>query len=250
MRAAFRRYVALGDSISIDYYPGLDAAGEAVGPVRGLGAAGLLYRNDDRRWPEFRGRDLATLCSGIVFRNRHELTHPGPDPTDNLATDGATTRHVLELQLPRVEPGEERTVVTLTVGGNDMLFRLQDRSPPRDLVRGMLAQLRQILAGIGERLSRSTILVGTVYDPSDGTNDLGSGQMDVQARWLADYNVGVRAAVEETPGAILADIHGAFLGHGLSAPAAERWYWSRLIVEPGLRGASEVRRLWLECLGL
>ena len=64
----FARYIALGDSVSIDLYPALDA-GEidvavalerdpSVGRVAPLGAASLFYHNTHDRWPEFAGDDL------------------------------------------------------------------------------------------------------------------------------------------------------------------------------------------------
>ena len=66
----FARYIALGDSVSIDLYPALDA-GEidvavalerdpSVGRVAPLGAASLLYQNAHDRWPEFAGDDLVS----------------------------------------------------------------------------------------------------------------------------------------------------------------------------------------------
>jgi lysophospholipase L1-like esterase len=247
-----RHYVALGDSISIDLYPALDLAGtSAIATselVRGLGAASLLFENDDVRWPEFRGRDLASLLPGISFRNAHAFSTPASHPTDNFTADGATTEGTLREQVSRVEPSPEPTLLTVTVGGNDLLLILHDAGA--DPVPDMVARLRAIVAGVLERRPNATLLLGTVYDPTDGTSDLGEGPMPSQARWLAEYNAAVRRLVRETPGALLADIHARFLGQGLTAPEPERWYWSELIFEPNARGASEVRRLWLECLGM
>src|SRR5215475_1974838 len=86
----FTRYVALGDSVSIDLYPALDAGEVDVavalerdptaGRVAPLGAASLLYRNADDRWPELAGDDLVSRLPGIEHRN--------------LATDGATIGEV------------------------------------------------------------------------------------------------------------------------------------------------------------
>ncbi len=250
----FTRYLALGDSISIDLYPALDHAGvsdwvDAARLRRGLGAASLLHRNDDEVWPEFRGLDLASRFPGLRFRNGHELGAPTPGDTDNLTTDGATTEGVRAHQLPRVAPSDEPTLVTLTAGGNDMLQVLYRDPPPRNLVAGMTSRLRRILRDIKARRPNSLVLVTNVYDPSDGTNQLGDGRrLDEPARWLAEYNLQLRVAVAETEGARLADIHRPFLGHGVTAPPDERWYWSGLIFEPGARGASEVRRVWLDCL--
>ena len=75
----FTAYVALGDSMSIDLYPALDAGETDVavalervpeaGAVAPLGAASLLHRNDDARWPEEQGADLVSYYPGIVLQN-------------------------------------------------------------------------------------------------------------------------------------------------------------------------------------
>src|SRR3954452_4529328 len=74
-----RRYVALGDSMSIDLYPALDAGdidvavalerNATAGRVEALGAASLFYRNDDARWPEEIGNDLASRFPAIEYAN-------------------------------------------------------------------------------------------------------------------------------------------------------------------------------------
>jgi hypothetical protein len=122
--------------------------------------------------------------------------------------------------------------------------------PPAELVAGMVSRLHRILREIRRKLPRSLVLVSTVYDPSDGTNDIGTGRLDVAARWLADYNDAVRRAVKAVSGMLLADLERHFRGHGVTAPERQRWYWRELIVEPNARGASEVRRVWLSCLSL
>src|SRR3954466_16264006 len=87
-------YVALGDSISIDDYAG--------GP--GRGGASLLARNRDDDFPAWRGHDLADWSFLL------------------LATDGATTHTLIDHQVPRLEQADVRpSVVTLTIGGNDVL---------------------------------------------------------------------------------------------------------------------------------
>src|SRR5215213_1254389 len=95
-------YAALGDSISIDLYAG--------GP--GRGGASLLARNRDDDFPDWRGRDLATARPELGF----EL----------LASDGGTTASVLDVQLARLASGPAPRVVSLTVGGNDVLSAYGD----------------------------------------------------------------------------------------------------------------------------
>ncbi|MEJ7811143.1 MAG: GDSL-type esterase/lipase family protein [Gemmatimonadaceae bacterium] len=250
----FARYIALGDSISIGLYPALDVAGARDWVVPGalrreLGAASLLYRNDDAMWPEFAGRDLASLHPGIAFRDEHDLGSPTDGEIDNLATDGATTEDVRAHQIPRIEPSEEPTLLTLSVGGNDLLAALHRNPAPRNLVAGIASRLRRMLRDVKARRPNSSILATNVYDPSDGTNDLGDGRpLDEAAGWLADYNLQLRVATAEVEGACVADIRAHFFGHGVTAASADRWYWRHSIIEPSARGASEVRRVWLRCL--
>src|SRR5881628_375789 len=109
--------------MSIDLYPALDA-GEidvavalerdvGAGNVAPLGAASLLYRNDDARWPEEQGADLISRSPGVVLQN--------------LATDGATIGDVFGEQLPQIEESDDDTLITLTIGGNDLLSAFANR---------------------------------------------------------------------------------------------------------------------------
>lgn len=257
----FARYVALGDSVSIDLYPALDA-GEidvavalerdpSVGRVAPLGAASLLYQNADEQWPELAGDDLVTRFPGIELHN--------------LASDGATIGEVFGFQLPELEAvvaaaggggGGEETLVTLTVGGNDLLSAFANRPGARLLGRfvdDIVQAYDYLVAAIVRELPGATILLTTVYDPTDGTGVApglldGAGPLPLQH--LDRVNAHVRELAERTPGARLADVHARFLGHGVTAPEAERYYWRRSLVEPSALGASEIRRVWLEAAGL
>src|ERR1041385_2502691 len=125
----FTRYLALGDSMSIDLYPALDAGEVDVavalervptaGEVAPLGAASLLYRNDENHWPTEAGNDLTSRYRNIQHQN--------------LAADGATIGDVFGEQLPQLEATDEPTLVTLTIGGNDLLSALGNR-PKRPLL--------------------------------------------------------------------------------------------------------------------
>jgi lysophospholipase L1-like esterase len=243
-------YLALGDSISIDLYPGLDAAEREglAAPPAGLGAASLFHANDDVRWPDFEDRDLTSRVPGL--------------PATNLCQDGATLRWVVGLQLPRIPDDLEGPVlVTLTVGGNDLLHLLE--APPGPGGEGPLAAggprdaddvadgVERILDILRGRLPAPTFVVGTVYDPSDGTGALpGTGPIPGAVEALEAFNGRVRA-LGAAGDVEVADVHDHFLGHGLSEPdPRERWYWPHSIIEPSARGASEVRRLFLEAVGM
>jgi lysophospholipase L1-like esterase len=144
-------YVALGDSVSVDDYSG--------GP--GRGGASLLFANRDEDFPDWRGRDLRTGEPGAMF--------------SLLATDGATTRTLLGVQLPRLASLPVRpTLVTLTIGGNDLLGVYGDTGAARDVIARVQAAVTRALTEIADLLGASDrTALGTVYDPSDGTGDAG-----------------------------------------------------------------------------
>ena len=204
-------YLALGDSISIDEYPFRETG------VANIGAASLFAETLRRRDP------------GILF--------------DNLTADGATTDDVLRWQLPRIRATPDPAIVTITAGGNDLLLNLRATRPPVRLVEGVLDRLTRIVDEVERMIPNATILLGTVYDPSDGTNIIDGERLDREAKWLARVNEGIRALASRD-GVVLADIHAHFLGHGSTVPEEQRWYWSQLIFEPNAEGARQVAKLW------
>lgn len=231
----FKRYLALGDSISIDDYPAFDYEGRGLGGLRrGLGAIALLYQNADDVWPEFQGRDLASRYPGIQLEDH--------------SFDGATTEGVLG-GLTSVATTGQPTLVTLTAGGNDLLSALTLGPEEREgSLRTALDNLSATVDRLRELRSSGRVLLATVYDPTDDTGTLGDVTLGAaELDLLARFNDGVRALCRSS-GATLIDIHAHFLGHGASVPASERWYWLPSPIEPGMQGASEVRRLWLSAL--
>lgn len=234
-------YVALGDSMSIDLYPRLDLEGRGRPPRRGdIGAAALFHDNDDELWPEFAGCDLARLLQGIERLDR--------------CVDGATIGHTLSHQLPAV-PADARAaarVVTVTAGGNDLLAGVFDGVAGLEAAaRWAVRQYEDLVAQVLEAFPSAIVLLTTVYDPTDGTGIL-PGLSDVHGplpmQVLGLFNDAIRAAADAHDRARVADVHARFVGHGLTAPVGERWYWDSSPIEPGARGASEIRRCWLEAL--
>ena len=246
----FTQYVALGDSMSIDLYPALDA-GEidvavalerdpAAGSVAPLGAASLLYQNDDARWAEDQGDDLVSRYPGIAMRN--------------LATDAATIGDVFGEQLARLDEGEDNTLVTLTVGGNDLLSAFSNR-PRAALLERIAKDVAEayefLLDAIRRARPNSLILLTTIYDPSDRTGRIPGVLEDAGVLPLAvleGMNARIATLADGTPGTALADVYSHFIGHGASAPEADRWYWRRSLVEPNARGAHEIRCVWRDAI--
>jgi lysophospholipase L1-like esterase len=245
------RYVALGDSMSMDLYPALDAGEIDVavalerrpdaGAIAPLGAASLLAHNDNERWPEFTARDLASFWPGTT--------------AEILATDGATIGDVFDA-LSEVREGDEETIVTLTVGGNDLLSAYASR--PRAtllerIVRDIGGAYDALLDAIDARLPRARLVLTTVYDPSDLTGHIPGVLEEVgplPLRHLDTLNAHIRQRATSRQNAVLADVHAQFLGHGATAEPEERWYWRRSLIEPSAMGASEIRRVWADALEL
>jgi lysophospholipase L1-like esterase len=225
-------YVALGDSISIDDYAG--------GP--GRGGASLLARNRDDDFPSWRGHDL------------------GRRPFHLLATDGATSHTLMERQVPSLErSGVRPSIVTLTIGGNDVLGWYGDTAGAVRAADEAVARADHAL----DRLRRLAdpnvrIALGTVYDPSDGTADaprVGLPPWPDVVEVIAHLNTALRRLAARHR-AVVADIHGAFLGHGLAAgnpgqsdprpPDRNLWYCH--VIEPNAWGADAVRTTFWHAL--
>jgi lysophospholipase L1-like esterase len=229
-------YTALGDSLSIDDYAG--------GP--GRGAASLLWRNRDRDFPAWAGRDLTSR-----------------DPTARLvllASDGATSTTVAGEQLGRLRRlGLTPTLVTLTMGGNDLLAAYGDATAARRAISTVVDNGRVVLASLRALMgSQAPIVVATVYDPSDGSGDagrLGLPPWPEALALLAELNRALRTLATDHQ-ALVAEVHARFLGHGLAAgdptqPAArppDRGLWYCRLIEPNAWGASEIRAAFWEAL--
>jgi lysophospholipase L1-like esterase len=236
----FTLYVALGDSMSTDHYPtcdvrGLDAPPAGLDP---LGAAALLYRNDDGRWPEFRGRDLECRFPGVEFLN--------------LGQDGAMIDDVATEELARLGRDYEDPdiLLTLTAGGNDLLDALAAGRRLESAARLIARRYTELVETIREELPHATLVLTTVYDPTDGTGRLPGleayGRLPLE--YLDRFNDQVRENTLGMHRVVLAEVQRHFFGHGVTAPEQERWYWRHNLIEPNAWGASEIRRVWWEAL--
>jgi lysophospholipase L1-like esterase len=231
-------YAALGDSMSIDQYAG--------GP--GRGAASLLWRNRDDEFPAWTGHDLTAH-------------HPAAQLA-LLASDGATSTTVAGEQLQQLHRRELiPTLATVTMGGNDLLAAYGSSSAGRraiedvtDIGQRLLASLRALMGPM------SPIVLATVYDPSDGTGDasrLGLPVWPDALQLLADLNQALRTLAQEHQ-ALVADVHGRFLGHGLATGdptqiqprPSNRDLWYCGLIEPNAWGASEIRAAFWEVLAI
>jgi hypothetical protein len=236
--------------MSIDLYPALDAGAidvavalermASAGSVAALGAASLFFHNSEEHYPDEMGNDLSSLYPGIQLQN--------------LATDGATIGEVFGEQTSQLEDGDDSVLITLTVGGNDLLSAYGNK-PKKALLEKIEADIAEaydfLVDHLRGRFPNGTLIVNTIYDPSDGSgkipgvyDELGPLPLDILDR----MNDHIRALAVGTPRVVLADVHARFMGHGVSVPEADRWYWRRSLIEPNARGAHEIRQLWLEAI--
>ena len=148
----------------------------------------------------------------------------------------------------RVRP----TLVTLTVGGNDLLSAYGDTAAARDVVARVQAAVARTLQAVEPLLlPGGRVVVGTVYDPSDGTGDatrLGLPPWPDGVEMIAELNAALRE-VARSQGAAVAEIAEAFHGHGVLAGdvrwpdprPAQRDLWFCNVIEPNAWGADGVR---------
>ncbi len=220
-------YAALGDSMSIDVYAG--------GP--GRGATSLLHRNRDADFPDWAGRDLSSRGFDLL----------------DLTYDGATSVGVLDRQLPRLDRSPD--LVTVTMGGNDLMGAYGDGAAAEAVIRAVAQRGEALLAGLP---GSARVVVTTVYDPSDGTGAVPGGGLPP---WpdgprlvtrLNDALTGLAAR----HGAVVADVHAHFLGHGSAVGdpgqphprPADRALWYCGVIEPNAWGAHEIRSTWWRAL--
>jgi lysophospholipase L1-like esterase len=224
-------YVAVGDSMSIDDYAG----------GAGRGAASLLHRNRGDDFPGWAGRDLETAGLGVQV----------------LARDGATTADVLQRQLPQLTHAP--ALVTVTMGGNDLMGAYGDSRAARAAIGRVGAVGEAVMLRLGELCTDTTrVVVTTVYDPSDGTGEVPTSGLPPwrDGPELVQQLNAALVDLAERHGALVADVHGRFLGHGVSAGdpttpesrPANRDLWYCGLIEPNAYGADQIRIVWWQTI--
>lgn len=237
---SYDAYLSIGDSMSIDAYPYFELSKDNLDVPQNVGAASLLYQNVPEIWPEFEGRDLRSLFPDLFFKC--------------VAMDGATTHDFIsgEYLEPFMIYKDKAVLVTLTLSGNDLL-RMMNRkltvvAQERE-IEAIWQRYERVVSLITGAFPKARMVLTTIYDPTDGSGELpGYPKFTEYLGSFSKTNDFIRDCAAKS-GFALADVHKHFLGHGLSAEKDQRWYWEPNPIEPSARGASEIRRLWLEALG-
>ena len=172
------RYLAMGDSL---------AAGQGAIPVT-QGYAYLLYK----------GGTFDSLTNTIFA---------------DAAVPGAKSADVLDFQVPQaatffqVPPGamEFKQVVTISVGGNDLL-QILGGADPVTVLTAFQANLTNILVTLRAGLPKALIIIGNQYDIPDITAGIpGAAQI------IVHFNA-IIAGVAQATGVRVADVFDAFQG--------------------------------------
>jgi lysophospholipase L1-like esterase len=164
------RYLAMGDSL---------AAGYGAIPTT-QGYAYLLYQ-----------KGTFDQTTNTIFAN--------------AAVPGATSRDVLAYQVPQALGSFGPHVITLSVGGNDLLAILAGADPAVVLTQ-FRDNLLQILCGLRAALPQARIYINNLYDIPEITTNVPDG---LEA--ILTFNAIVEG-VALACGAGVADVYSAFSG--------------------------------------
>ncbi|HLL19293.1 MAG TPA: SGNH/GDSL hydrolase family protein [Rubrivivax sp.] len=179
----------------------------------------LLVRNDDKLFPEFKGWDLQSQ---------------GPARLVHRAQDGATVDG-LQHQL-RGENVAGPGIALLSVGGNDLL-----RGLAADRGAGVTA-FERTLARFIAALPLRPLFLATVYDPTFGDDSRNFLSVDARTARANHRRVNDVIGNAAARHGRLVDLHAHFLRGDPS--------WFTRTIEPSLIGASEVRRAYLQAIGV
>jgi hypothetical protein len=190
----------------------------------------------------------------------------------NLAMSGCTSAQALRAQLPKLgrRPVDSFGLVVMTIGGNDLIHNYGMSKPVDGAMYGATwAQAQPWLGTFRQRMDAlldgtiaafpggCLILVGNIYDPSDGTGSLrwvGMPAWPDGLRLHAEFNRILAESVAKRPQARLVDLHGTFLGHGVTCSQFWRgtyrredphWWYHANVEDPNDRGYDAIRRLFL-----
>lgn len=254
--APLTQIVILGDSVAA-----------AAGVEQRDAFDGLLIRNDDERYPDFAGKDLAHVASPELL-------------VVDLAEIAAKSEQIVQ-QAAQVPPNPTgRTLILMSVGLNDLrddLRELLDRQIVADRARLGAAAIERIAARFADRELYPygyEIAVFGWYDPTDGIGRIPNepqylehwicvilALLDPDGNNLADNMRHYTAALQRHLGprddVVLLDLYPRFLGHGVNCdqpegpfyrPADhERWILGDCL-HPNPVGHDQIRRMIWDAL--
>lgn len=208
--------------------------------------------------------------TGIEGRN---LSNVFPNLTaDNISVSGSVSEEHLQDQILPLKPfpPDVTGIVVMTSGGNDIIHQYGE-APPKECamygatitqaepwIRNFEKRLDTMVMEIKKRFPGGChIFLANIYDPTDGTGDLGNTGLppwEDGLKVLAAYNDIIAACAEKHEHVHLVDIRTPFLGHGIHCtkiwnrhytPKDPRCWYHSNIEDPNDRGYDAIRRVFL-----
>jgi len=124
----------------------------------------------------------------------------------NAAVPGATSSDVLAFQVPQAIRIFRPHVITISVGGNDLL-RILGGADPVQVLTEFQGNLSQILCGLRLALPQTRVYIHNLYDIPEITEGIPGG---LQA--ILQFNAIVAGVAQACGAAGVADVFSAFLG--------------------------------------
>lgn len=188
-------------------FPGLRTAARRIRPRRrpldllrqhALHGARRQPRRRLRRHAPTQGYAYLLYQQGVYDKTTNTLFA-------NAAVPGATSSDVLAYQVPQAITRFQPGVLTLSVGGNDLL-RILNKEDPSTVIREFQVNLADILCTLHRALPQSRIYLHNLYDVPEITAQVTGGLQAILA-----FN-DVIAGVAKACGASVADVYTAFSG--------------------------------------
>jgi lysophospholipase L1-like esterase len=239
-----------------------DSVTKGFGATSGHSYFEQLVANPPNEFDNMKGLCLKTVLPNLTV--------------ENYAGNGRTSIECEEDQVTAIMPYDKNTygVVVVTVGGNDIIH-MYGRIPPREgaMYGTTLEEAQPWIDNYEKRLDKIVaaieaafpggchIFMANIYDPSDG---IGHPEIVWLPKWhdmlrmLDAYNACIARCAERHKDTVtLVDMHGLFLGHGITC----WWFWSEHydrkdphywyytnIEDPNDRGYDALRRLFLRSM--
>jgi hypothetical protein len=257
--AKYKTLVVVGDSISD---VGAGGSDKEVPFYRTL-----LVKNDDAKYPDWAGFDLATCwgldaTANVVKASKGGAVASVPSP-NNPSNKGILLNQATGLPATLEGP----VLVVGTIGGNDVQSGLV--TVLTGTQAQVQAQIDAFASGFGAAMTELTkpdrfgagvkveVLITNIYDPSGGTGHfyyepsaatcpgaLGFWpDMKETKSALAPWNAAMTAEAAKHPGVKLLDLAAPFVAHAVATPASTNWFYKDCI-HPSSLGHHAVRSVF------
>ncbi len=230
----------------------------------------LLAQNDDAKYPDWKGFDLAT-CWKLDATKVVKVSKGGAIATQK--TDGKAS--ILFDQVKSLPATLEGPVLVVgSIGGNDVLAGLTNvlfgdtvkaKADVDAYVKGFGAAMGELTKpdrfGAGVKVN---VLITNIFDPSDGTGRFrftpedrkctGTFQLWPEGQAtepaLVEWNTAMTTEAAKYPGVALLDLKALYKGHDVNQAAESNWFYKDCI-HPNSAGHNGIRGLfWKGIVGL